>query len=86
MHYRKVDLIDRLAGSTVDIDSVTAQEKGCHRTCMSGGHIEYYITLRSTVQGSAAAYTLSAAVVNDTAVQVSRIYKIIVDQLVIFFS
>ena len=71
MYYsRKVDLIDRLAGSTVDIDSVTAQEKGCHRTCMSGGHIEYYIALRSTVEGAAAAYTISAAVVNDTSVQV----------------
>lgn len=67
---RKVDLLDRISGSIVDIDSIAAQEKGCHRTCMSGGHIEYYIALHSTVQSTSAAYTISATVLNDTNMQV----------------
>ena len=72
---RKVDLVDRISGSIVDIDSITAQEKGCHRTCMSGGHIEYFIALHCTVQSTSAAYTISATVLNDTALQVLHYHR-----------
>jgi hypothetical protein len=58
--------IDALHGSIVDVESVTAGEKGCHRHCSAGDSIEFYASVHGT---SRAVYTISASIVNDTALQ-----------------
>ena len=60
-----VSPIDSLSGSVIEIDSVSAQEKGCHRACMTGS-IDYYATVHGD---SAAVYTITASLANDSSLQ-----------------
>lgn len=53
-------------GSILDIESLSAAEKGCHKTCSSGGHIDYYAVVHGD---SSAVYSITASVLNDTALQ-----------------